>query len=307
MTDDKTYDVVIAGSGPIGAATAYFLTKQAPELKVAIITQDPTDDHAATYTQAGGCLRWEWEDETKQAMTRETADFIRGLAADGVDVSLIEDHYLYLYTGAFDPSINFSGKKVVEWFLTRAEAAGATLVRQAKITAATTEGDQAVVTAGDQTYRARRALLALGVANAELLDGYELEREKRQLFVLDREVPEAYAGYPHTIGRIGEDGYAYLFLKRTPSGLRYVVGQEDIVEDDEAGANDYWQQLLDAGVADIWPFLREAAVTETWWGFDAGNKQLKADWHGHILAANCGSAARSCAWIGRTLAEQLAI
>ena len=299
------YDVLIAGSGPIGAATAYFLTKTT-QLKVALVSEEPGDETHAAYTQAGGSLRWQWSDEQKSDMTRETADFIKQLNSDGVDVSLIEDSYAYLYTGQYHPSINFSGKQVVHHLLREAMRGGLTFIRDAKVTAIKSTEDGVTVKAGDQTLTAAKALLALGVANPKFMPDYELEREKRQLFVLDLKVEDSEQVFPHTIARLGDDGYAYVFVKQTPNGLRFVVGQEDIIKDDEDGANDYFAALLEAGVGDIFPFLRDAKVETLWHGWDSGNKDLKFEQSGSIWAANCGSAARGCAWIGRTLAEKLA-
>jgi len=44
----KTYDVIIVGGGIMGSATAYYLTKKDPTLKVAVIERDPTYARAST-------------------------------------------------------------------------------------------------------------------------------------------------------------------------------------------------------------------------------------------------------------------
>ena len=44
----KTYDIIIIGGGIMGSATAYYLTKADPGLKVAVIERDPTYARAST-------------------------------------------------------------------------------------------------------------------------------------------------------------------------------------------------------------------------------------------------------------------
>ena len=44
----KTYDVIIIGGGIMGSATAYYLTKTDPTLKVAVVERDPTYARAST-------------------------------------------------------------------------------------------------------------------------------------------------------------------------------------------------------------------------------------------------------------------
>jgi glycine/D-amino acid oxidase-like deaminating enzyme len=303
---DKLFDILIAGSGPIAASTAYFISQEHPELTVGVVSREPSTDNSAAYTQAGGSLRWTWESRLKSEMTSETAKFIKDLSNKGVDLALLEDHYLYLYTGQFHESLNFSGKKLVDYLIGQAKAQGVEVFENAAITAVheTPEFTELETSAG--RVKGKRVLLALGAANAEYMPNSKLELEKRQLFVLDKPIDELSTKFPHIIGRIGDDGYVYVFLKQTPRGLRYIVGQEDIIEDDETGLNDYWQALLDAGAADVLPFLRDAKVESIWWGFDAANKELIIEeGNGRLFAANCGSAARSAAWIGKAVAMKL--
>ena len=61
MTD--MYDILILGGGPIGASTAYFLTKES-SLKVGLLRREPNEDpqHLATYKYAGGSVRWFWDE-----------------------------------------------------------------------------------------------------------------------------------------------------------------------------------------------------------------------------------------------------
>jgi len=46
--NNKTYDVIIIGGGIMGSATAYYLAKKDPTLKVAVIERDPTYARAST-------------------------------------------------------------------------------------------------------------------------------------------------------------------------------------------------------------------------------------------------------------------
>jgi glycine/D-amino acid oxidase-like deaminating enzyme len=48
MKTSKTYDVIITGGGIMGSATAYYLTKHQPGLKVAVVERDPTYARAST-------------------------------------------------------------------------------------------------------------------------------------------------------------------------------------------------------------------------------------------------------------------
>jgi glycine/D-amino acid oxidase-like deaminating enzyme len=48
MKSDQTYDVLITGGGIMGSATAYYLTKADPALKVAVVERDPSYAQAST-------------------------------------------------------------------------------------------------------------------------------------------------------------------------------------------------------------------------------------------------------------------
>ncbi len=48
MKSNQTYDVIITGGGIMGSATAYYLTKMHPGLKVAVVERDPTYARAST-------------------------------------------------------------------------------------------------------------------------------------------------------------------------------------------------------------------------------------------------------------------
>ena len=48
MKNTQTYDVIITGGGIMGSATAYYLTKADPALKVAVVERDPSYARAST-------------------------------------------------------------------------------------------------------------------------------------------------------------------------------------------------------------------------------------------------------------------
>ncbi len=53
MTTKQTYDVILAGGGVMGCATAYFLLKHDPTIQVLIIEKDPTYEKASTILSDG--------------------------------------------------------------------------------------------------------------------------------------------------------------------------------------------------------------------------------------------------------------
>jgi glycine/D-amino acid oxidase-like deaminating enzyme len=48
MTNDRSYDVIITGGGIMGSAAAYYLSRMAPGLKVAVVERDPSYARAST-------------------------------------------------------------------------------------------------------------------------------------------------------------------------------------------------------------------------------------------------------------------
>jgi glycine/D-amino acid oxidase-like deaminating enzyme len=48
MNNDRTYDVIITGGGIMGSSTAYYLSRMAPGLKIAVVERDPTYARAST-------------------------------------------------------------------------------------------------------------------------------------------------------------------------------------------------------------------------------------------------------------------
>lgn len=298
-------DVVICGAGPIGAATAYYLAR--PGLRVVVLNYDPPGDPAnlATYRYSGGSIRWTWPDPVKREMTTETEKFIRG-AAPQVDLAMLQNTYHLLHTGELIPALNVSATRLVELLREQAEERGAQFIDAVAVTGVRPDGSGHMVETTRGTVRAGRVLGAMGAANASVFPQSSAAPEKRQLFVLDLPVPPEREQMPHTIVPVG-DGFGYVFLKLIDDRLRVLVGQEDIVEDDDtSGPVDHWSTILDRGLGATLPWLREARVDEILWGVDTAQKTLVVDEPASgLLIANCGSAIRSAAWLGRTLAERL--
>ncbi len=48
MNNDRTYDVIITGGGIMGSSTAYYLSRMAPGLKIAVVERDPSYARAST-------------------------------------------------------------------------------------------------------------------------------------------------------------------------------------------------------------------------------------------------------------------
>ncbi|MEI7059055.1 FAD-dependent oxidoreductase [Nocardioides sp. CCNWLW239] len=299
-------DVVICGAGPIGAATAYFLAR--PDLRVVVLDLDPEDDPAnlATYRYSGGSIRWTWPDPVKREMTTETEKFIRGVTSDA-DLAMLENPYHLLHTGELIPAINVSATRLVGLLRDQAQELGVQFIDGAAVTGVRPDGPGHVVETARGTIRAARVLGAMGAANASVFPQTSATPEKRQLFVLDLPVPPEREQMPHTIVPVG-DGFGYVFVKLVDGRLRVLVGQEDIVEDDDtSGPVDHWTTILDRGLAATLPWLRDARVDDILWGVDTAQKTLVVDEPTPgLLIANCGSAIRSAAWLGRTLAERLA-
>lgn len=53
MTENETFDVIMAGGGVMGCATAYYLLKADPTMKVAIVEKDPTYARSSTVLSDG--------------------------------------------------------------------------------------------------------------------------------------------------------------------------------------------------------------------------------------------------------------
>ncbi len=300
------YDILIIGGGPIGASTFYFLKDS--NKKIALIRPEPLNEdkeHIATYLYAGGSVRWYFEDEEVGKATKKTADFIKSIK-DKVDLSLIEDYYVFLNKGIMVPSLNISGTKLINYFLKEGKKEGKEVFDNTYLEKIEKVENRYVFVTNNGIFEAEKVLLAIGYSVKKFFPDIDIEFKKRQLFVFDLVLKEEQKNFPHITDKIN-GGVVYVFIKKIGNDYKFVLGQEDIVEEDNKfeGTN-YFRKLKEAGVLKIFPFLEKANVENILWGFDAENKKLKTvEIDNQIIIANCGSAVRSCAYIGRTLKERL--
>jgi glycine/D-amino acid oxidase-like deaminating enzyme len=290
--------VAVVGCGPIGAATAYGLARAGVEG----VTLVAGDGGTATYKNSGGAVCWHRDDAEKSAMIRATAEFVRARAAAGAPIRYREQPYLFLDEGVLVPALNIAAGDLVADLTGLALAYGVTRADVGTVTGVEpVAGGHRVLGAGGAV-EARVVVLALGTGNAALVD-LPQRLEKRQLFVLDVPVDAHRAALPHVVAPVG-GGYAYVFVKQVGDRLRLLLGQEDLIGDDDlTGPVDHLAELLGRGVADRFPFLRGARAERVLWGVDQAAKLPAITTHEPgLISANCGSAVRACVPIGERVA-----
>jgi len=297
------YDLIIVGGGPIAASTAYFLDNS--NKKIALIKPEPQDsdeNHISTYLYAGGSIRSYFDDEEIKQATSETMDFIKNLKSQNVDLSLIEDFYCFLNKGIVVPSVNVSGFKLVNYFLNEAKNKGIEIFEKTYLEEIIETEDKIILKTNNGEFSAPKVLLAIGHSINKILKEREFNFIKRQLFVLDLKLSEEQKRFPHLILPF-KDGVIYVFVKIVDGEYRFVLGQEDIIEeDDKFEATNYFDELKNMGAFENLKFLKNAGVLKILWGFDAENKKLKVyNKNNKIYAACCGSAVRSSVYIGKKL------
>lgn len=300
------YDILIIGGGPIGASTFYHLKDS--DKKVALIKPEPLkedEEHIATYLYAGGSVRWYFEDEELRRATTETSELIKNIKND-IDLSLIEDFYVFTHRGIMSPSFNISGAKLVNYFIEEAKKSGKEVFENTYLEEIKKENNNYFFITNNGIFEAEKVLIAIGYSIKKFFPEIGFDFEKRQLFVLDLKLNEEQKKFPHLILPFAE-GIVYLFVKKIGDDYKFVLGQEDVVEENEEfKAVDYFSELKNLGITKIFNFLEKANVEKVLWGFDALNKKLKIEEiENKIFIASCGSAIRSCAYIGRTLKERL--
>lgn len=294
-------DVVVAGAGPLGASAAYHLARCGIDVMIAA-----TADPPGAYISSGGSLCSYRPDPQHAAAIEETAMFVGDAVAQGAAIDCREVPYLFTHLGVQAPALNIASADLVAHLLAGAHAAGGSQRDIGRIDRVDRHDDGYVVRGADGSVSARAVVLALGVGNLAVMPGLESPLEKRQLFVLDLPVDDDRARWPHTIVGVG-DGFAYVFVKRFPDGLKVVVGQEDLIDDDVTGPVDHVTELLDAGVGDRFPWLRGAGVERVLWGVDwAGGKLPDIRDDGRALfSVNAGSGVRVCIPAGRQVTERV--
>lgn len=300
-------DVAVIGTGPLGASAAWQLASTGAD--VLLVGPDPaaSDRRGAAYLSSGGSVCSFRPDRAKAERIRRTAEFVADRVAAGAPIRCRSTPYLFLHLGVSAPALNVDAAGLVADLLRLGVDAGVRRTDAGRVSSVRSTQDGHEVTGDRGTVRARTVLLALGAANPSLVPGLEPRLEKRQLFVLDLPVDADRAALPHLVVPVG-GGFAYAFVKEFDDGLRVVVGQEDLVEDDDlTGPVDHFAELLDAGVAERLPFLRGAGVERVLWGVDWADKHpLIAEHAPGLFTVNCGSAVRSCVAVGQEAAAALA-
>lgn len=304
---NKTYDLIIIGGGPIGSVTAYFVSQEKNNLKcqnIALIQKEPEIDENIAYLNAGGSIRWYFEDEEIRTATKKTYDFILKIK-DEVDLNLIEDNYFFVHKGIFVSSLNISGKKLVDYFKKVAKKNGIEIFEGFNYENYEKVNDGYLVKTDKSEFLTKRIIFALGYKNKDLFN-LKLEIEKRQIFVLDLTITNERFNLPHTILKF-KDGIIYFFIKKFDDGYKLVFGQEDIFEHSlESKPENYFNELLSKGLLEILPFLRNAKVEKILWGFDVKNKKpYIKEIDKNVWTVNCGSAVRSIVYIGEKIIEIL--
>ena len=297
--------VAVVGAGPLGAATALSLTRRA----VGEVVLVDSDDGTATWRSSGGSICWHRPDPAKADPIRRTADAITARVEAGAPIRVRATPYLFLHRGVLVPALNVASGDVVADLVAQAETGGAARVDVGRVREVVRRGPGLTVVGERGAVDASVVLLALGTGNLDLMPGLPRRLEKRQLFVLDLPVDAARARLPHMVTRIGR-GTAYAFVKEFDDGLRVVVGQEDLVaDDDESGPTDHWAELLAAGVADALPFVAAGRPERILWGLDWTDKLphlAVAPDRPTLLSLNCGSAVRVCVAAGELAAATVA-
>ncbi len=309
MISEK-FDLIILGGGPIASIVGYFLSQEKEKLnlnRIALIQKEPNQENYTAYLNAGGSIRYYFFDEELKQATKETYDFIKNLVNLGVDLNLIEDYYHFVHRGIFVPSLNISGKKLVEYLKQKMMENGVLIFNETEFLGYEKKESEYLIKTTKGDFLAKFVVAAMGYKNKEYFKA-PLEIEKRQLFVLDLRLNEDQLKLPHTVIKFKE-GIVYYFLKKFDDGYKLVLGQEDIFEHSlTPEPENYFNELINMGLSEILPFLKEAKVEKILWGYDVENKKpLYYKINQNFWLINCGSAVRSLHYIGRKFLNEFSL
>ena len=251
-------------------------------------------------------IQWNWwqHEPIKAEMTQITANFINKLIDKGIDLSSRRDYYLWFDEGQMIPALNVSGSKLVKYFIDQAVKRGLIYKFSTMLEKIVEEDGLYKLSTNKGDFLAKKVLLAVGPNINKFLPKAKVGFEKRVLNVLDTPITKERLNFPHVI-LPWKDGWVFLFLKKIGDETKLIFGQEDIIEYSSKWEEENYFNKFKKDLTQLMPFLKNAKVEKVLWGFDATNKTLKIYEEGNLIAANCGSAVRSCVYIGQKVAEKL--
>ena len=94
----ETADLLIAGGGVMGWATAFFVTRLAPHMRIVVVEPDPGHARSGTALSAAS-IRQQFTHEVNVRISRFGIEFIRSFGnwvGEDVDLGLVENGYLFL-------------------------------------------------------------------------------------------------------------------------------------------------------------------------------------------------------------------
>ena len=98
-------DVVIAGGGAVGSATAYFLASQ-PGYSGTIMVVEPDPSYAfAASARSAASIRQQFSTPLNIALSAFGFDFLRSRGSELADVNLVQSTYLYLASAAGEEAL----------------------------------------------------------------------------------------------------------------------------------------------------------------------------------------------------------
>ena len=304
-----TRTVAVVGRGPIGAATAQRLA-MAGVRDVALVAAAEPEPGEPAYRSSGGSVCWHRSDPTKKAMIRRTAEFIRARVAAGAPVRVRDTPYLFLDAGVLAPALNVAAADLVADLVGLAAGGRAWHAgrrRPGHRRWSRSPGGHRVVGPSRQRGRAGGRARARcgqpGAGRRTCRPGWRSASSSCSTCRWTRSGRRSRTWSP----RSGA-GYAYVFVKETPDGLRVVVGQEDLVagrRPDRSG-----RLVRPSCWPPGWRTASRSCGRPGWSGSSGAStgwtscRQLVEHRPG-LLTVNCGSAVRACVAIGEQAAARV--